>query len=92
MELLEIRSQHDMRAHGQETRRAVASSYLVSCRQFMFVLDKWRRPNTEQGPAAGRGKTLSFMTLGAEQIWITEEEISSIVTAIHSSLSPVLLA
>lgn len=92
MELLEIRSQHDMTALVPETRRAVAHSYLLSCRQFLYVLANWRKPTTDRGPAAGHGTTLSFMTLGAEQIWMTEEEITSIVTAIHSAQSPVSLA
>lgn len=92
MELLEIRTQHDMTTHVPETRRAVAHSYLVSCRQFLYVLANWRKPNTSQGPAAGRGTTLGFMTLAAEQIWMTEDEITSIVAAIHSAQSPLLLA
>jgi hypothetical protein len=92
MELLEIRSQHDMTVHMPETRRAIARSYLVSCRQFMYVLGSWRKPNAVRGPAAGRGTTLSFMTLAAEQIWITEEEITSIVAAIQTAHSPLSLA
>lgn len=91
MELLEIRSKHDMTAHLPEPRRAVARSYLVSCRQFMYVLANWRKPNADRGPASGRDSAFSFMTLGAEQIWPTEEEIASIVGAIQSSLSPVML-
>ena len=92
MELIEIRSQHDMTAHVPETRRAVAHSYLVSCRQFLYVLAKGRKPNATQGPTAKPGTTLGFMTLAAEQIWITEEEITSIVAAIQSAHSPVSLA
>ena len=92
MELLEIQSQYDMTAHGPDTRRAAAHSYLVSCRQFMFVLGNWRKPNAERGPAGGRDKTFSFMTLGADQIWMTEEEITNVVGAIQSSHSPVSLA
>jgi hypothetical protein len=92
MELLEIQSQHDMTAHVPESRRAIVRSYLVSCRQFMYVLGLWRKPNAVRGPAAGRGTTLSFMTLAADQIWITEEEITSIVAAIQSSRPQVSLA
>jgi hypothetical protein len=91
MELLEIRSQHDMTAQMPGTRRAVARSYLISCRQFMHILGNWRKPNTTAGPAAGRGATLSFMTLAADQIWVTEEEIASIVAAIQSSRPQVAL-
>ena len=81
-----------MTSHVPGTRRAAAHSYLISCRQFMFVLADWRKPKTAQGPAAGRGTNLSFMTLGADQIWVTDEEITSIVTAIQSSQSLVSLA
>jgi hypothetical protein len=92
MELLEIRSQHDMTAHMPGTRRAAAHSYLISCRQFMFILANWRKPNTANRPAASRDTTLSFMTLAADQIWITEEEITSIVAAIQTSQPLVSLA
>jgi hypothetical protein len=91
MELLEIRSAHDLSAHLPETRRAVAHSYLISCRQFMFVLGNWRKPNTARGPAAGRDLTFSFMTLAADQLWVTEAEITQIVGAIQSAHSPVSL-
>ncbi len=91
MELLEIKSAYDLTAHAPESRRAVGHSYLISCRQFMSVLANWRKPNTARGPAANRDSTLSFMTLAADQIWITEAEITRIKDAIQSAHSPVTL-
>ncbi len=90
MELLEIRSRHDLTAHFPNARRSVVSSYLVSCRQFMSVLKNSRRvaasdEGRDQAPTTG------FMTLAADQIWITEEEIGAVVAAIESSNSRVAL-
>lgn len=92
MELLEIRSNHDLAAHRPETRRAAVHSYLVSCRQFISVLAGWRKSEGARRQTDDRGKTLSFMTLQADQIWITEAEIRQIVAAIQSAHSPVTLA
>ncbi len=91
MELLEIKSRYDLTSHSPETRRSGAHSYLVSCRQFMYVLGNWRKPNATRKPAAGTNPTLSFMTLAADQIWVTEPEIAQIVAAIQSFYSPVSL-
>ncbi len=91
MELLQIKSAYDLTAHVPETRRPVVHSYTISCRQFMSVLANWRKPNTSRGPAANRDATFSFMTLSADQIWITDAEIRRIEDAIHSAHSPVSL-
>ncbi len=85
MELLEIKSAYDLSSHAPETRRPVVHSYLISCRQFMNVLANWRKPSAKRGPSAGRDSTLSFMTLSADQIWVTEAEIGRIEDAIHSA-------
>lgn len=92
MELLEIKSSQDMTAQVPEKRRSGAHSYLVSCRQFMFVLGNWRKADTKRGPAGGRGPTMSCMSLGAEQIWMTENEIGLVTAAIQNANSPLLLA
>ncbi len=91
MELLEIKSTQDLTAHRPEARRPFVHSYLISCRQFMSVLASWRKPTASRGPSADRGATLSFMTLAAEQIWVTDAEITKIEDAIHSAHSPVAL-
>ncbi|MGB8644657.1 MAG: hypothetical protein WCF84_05435 [Anaerolineae bacterium] len=91
MELLEIKSAFDLTAHAPATRREVGHSYLISTRQFTSVLANWRKPSTQRGPSAGRDATLSFMTLSADQIWITESEITSIEAAIRSARSPITL-
>ncbi len=91
MELLEIRSTRDLTAHSPEARRAGSHSYLISCRQFMSVLGNWRKAKAGQPPATGSSPTVSFMTMSADQIWITEPEIKQIVAAIESARSPVSL-
>jgi hypothetical protein len=92
MELLEIKSAQDLTAQAPEKRRTGPHSYLVSCRQFMFVLGKWRKADSTRGPTGGRGPTMSFMSLAAEQIWITENEIAQVSAAIQSAYSPLALA
>ncbi len=91
MELLEIKSGHDLTSHSPVSRRASAHSYLVSCRQFMSVLAKWRKPGTSGALTADGDSTISFMTLGAEQIWVTRAEIGKIQEAIETAHSPVTL-
>ena len=91
MELLEIRSPFDLTSHAPELRRTSAHSYLISCRQFMSVLGAWRKTHAIKGKAAEETPTVGFMTMSADQIWITEPEISKIVAAIESSHSPVSL-
>jgi hypothetical protein len=92
LELLEIRSNRDLTAHRPEAGRATGHSYLVSCRQFMSVLAGWRKSDGKRNQTDESGKTLGFMTLQADQIWVTEAEITQIVGAIQSAHSPVTLA
>ena len=90
MELLEIQSRHDLTAHLPEARRPGTRSYHVSCRQFMSVLSNSRRAARARLPSPA-AQTLGFMTLAADQIWVTDEEIGEIVAAIESSRSRVAL-
>ncbi len=90
MELLQIKSNYDLSALVPETRRAAVHSYTINCRQFMSVLASWRKGSILRGPA-GQHRAFSFMTLSANQIWITDAEIGTIEDAIHSSHSPVSL-
>ncbi len=92
MELLEIRSKQDLSAHSPEARRPGPRSYLISCRQFMQVLGSTRKANAGKGAPAAPGPTSGFMTMSADQIWLTEPEIEQIVTAIRASQSPLNLA
>ncbi len=91
MELLEIKSAYDLSAHQPASRRAAVHSYLISCRQFTSVLANWRKPGTPRTQNDGQDSTYSFMTLSAEQIWVTEAEIEKIETAIRASRSSVTL-
>ncbi|MGB8645124.1 MAG: hypothetical protein WCF84_07795 [Anaerolineae bacterium] len=91
MELLEIRSTHDLTAHAPEARRAGAYKYLISCRQFMQVLGNTRKANAGKNAPANPSATLSFMTMSADQIWMTDKEIEEVVSAIRASKSPLSL-
>jgi hypothetical protein len=91
MELLEIRSPCDLTTRPPQTRTPVAHSYLMICNQFTYVLANWHKPTADRGPTAQRGFAPSFMTLAAEELWLTEEEIVKIVVAIESDHSQVLL-
>ncbi len=85
MELVEIRSSHDLTANVPETRPSGVHSYLIHCRQFVSVQREWERNRAAQGQALG------VMTLGLERIWITEKETKQVVAAIQSARSPVVL-
>ncbi len=89
MEVLEIKSSHDLTAHLLTARRSAARSYLISCRQFTPVLADLRKPGRLK--AATPDATVGFMTLAADQIWMTPPEIDIIQDAIRSAHSPVSL-
>ncbi len=90
MELLEIKSTHDLTALSPERRRPGSHSYLVSCRQFMSVLGSSRK-QARREPVKQDGRPLCFMTLSADQIWVTDAEVNKIVAAIEEAHSPVSL-
>jgi hypothetical protein len=85
MELVEIRSSHDLTANVPENRGLGVHSYLVHCRQFVSVQREWERNRAVQGQALG------LMTLALERIWITEKETKQVAAAIQSARSPVVL-
>ncbi len=91
MELLEIRSEHDLTAPVPEERPAKTTKYTISCRQFMAVLRDSNKHRNRGASDAARPPALGFMTLDANQIWITQEEIERVVAAIEASRSPVSL-
>lgn len=85
MELVEIRSSHDLTSNATETRRLGVHSYLLHCGQFVSVRREWERNRPAQGQALG------VMTLGLERIWFTENESKQVAAAIQSARSPVVL-
>lgn len=85
MEILEIRSTHDLTSSATEKRRAGAHSYQVNCRQFTSMHRTWQ--NTKPTRAA----TMWVMTLGFERIWMTEAESQLVAAAIHETQSPVAI-
>lgn len=91
MEVLEIKSSHDLTAHMPAARRSAARSYLISCRQFTSVLADSRKPGRLQNTPPAPDATMGFMTLSADQIWMTPAEIDIIQDAIRSAHSPVSL-
>ncbi len=85
MEIVEIKSSHDLTAMSADARRSGAHSYQVNCRQFVTLHRSWERDKAQQaGP-------LGLMTLSLERIWITAAESKQIEAAIQSTQPTVLL-
>ena len=85
MEILEIRSSHDLTGNSPQARRAGAHSYKVNCRQFTLARRAWQRDAEPRAPSLG------VMTLGFERIWITAEETKQVAEAIEMTRSPLAL-
>ncbi len=85
MEILEIRSSHDLSTQSPAARRVGPHSYQVNCRQFLTLQRDWQRKGAQQE------STLCLMTLGFERIWINEEEAKQVETAIMAKRSPLAL-
>ncbi len=85
MEILEIKSSHDLTATSADARRTGAHSYQVNCRQFSALLHSWERDKTQ------RARPLALMTLRLERIWITAGESQKVEAAIRAMRSHVAL-
>lgn len=85
MEILEIRSAHDLTTKVPDERAPGAHAYQVNVRQFISTQREWKR-----NPAP-EGQLQPMMTLGFERIWISEKEIQEVADAIKSMRSPVEL-
>ena len=85
MEILEIRSMHDLTTKAPGIRSSGVHSYWVNCRQFGLLHRDWQRQTPVEGSAR------SVMTLSFEQIWITEEEGKQVAAAIKATHSPIAL-
>ena len=85
MEILEIRSSHDLTAHTSATRPLGLHSYQVNCRQFVSEQRAWDRHHARPDQALG------LMTLNFELIWITAEEIQQVAAAIQATHALVAL-
>ncbi len=85
MEILEIKSSHDLTATSADARRTGAHSYQVNCRQFSSLLHSWERDKAQ------RARPLALMTLRLERIWITAGESQKVQEAIQAMRSPVAL-
>ncbi len=83
MEILEIRSSHDLTTKGP--RPIGTHAYKLSCRQFLTLYRDWQRD------AAARGQDLGLMTLDFERIFISKEESQMVAEAIRATRSPVQL-
>ncbi len=85
MEIVEIKSSHDLTVMSAEARRTGAHSYQLNCRQFLSLHHSWERDQAQRkGP-------LGLMTLGSERIWITPAEGQQIEDAIRETRRSVLL-
>jgi hypothetical protein len=85
MEIVEIRSSHDLAAMSADARRTGAHSYQVNCRQFASLLHAWENDKVQ------RAGPLGLITLGLQRIWITSGESRRVSAAIEATLSPVAL-
>ncbi len=85
MEILEIKSSHDLTATSADARRTGAHSYQVNCRQFSTLLQRWERDKVQHT------RPLALMTLRLERIWITAGESRRVAEAIEARRSPVAL-
>ncbi len=85
MEILEIKSSHDLTATSADARRTGAHSYQVNCRQFSSLLHSWEKDKAQ------RARPLALMTLRLERIWITAGESQKVQEAIQAMRSPVAL-
>ena len=83
MEILEIRSSHDLTTNLVDTRPAGAHSYKISTRHFATLQRDWQRSGPERGPS------LPVMTLAFERIWMTETEVKQVVEAIRTTHTPI---
>ncbi len=85
MEIVEIKSSHDLTAMSAEARRTGAHSYQVNCRQFVTLHHNWERDKAQHaGP-------LGLMTLSLERIWLTAAESKQIEAAIQATQRSVSL-
>ncbi len=85
MEILEIKSSHDLTATSADARRTGAHSYQVNCRQVISLQQSWAKDKVQRkGP-------LALMTLRLERIWITAGESKRVAEAIQAMRSPVAL-
>jgi hypothetical protein len=86
MEILEIRSSHNLTNSILDKRQLETHSYKISCHQFMTVYRTWLKGN------AALEHTFGVMTLAFERIWISKEEGTLIVSAIQEMRSPLEIA
>lgn len=86
MEILEIRSSHNLMNSILDKRQAETHSYKISCHQFMSVYRTWLKDK------AALEHSFGVMTLAFERIWISKDEGTQIVTAIQEMRSPLEIA
>ncbi len=85
MEILEIRSTHDLTALSPSARQRGTHSYQVNCRQFTSVQRLWHH-DKPQGT-----RLFDVMTLNFERLWMTESESQQVAAAIQAMRSPVVV-
>ncbi len=85
MEILEIRSSHDLTVRPERTRPQGAHSYQVNTRQFSSIYRQWRRQRDESDG------NLEVMTLSFDRIWITGPEAQQVSEAIESAQTPIAI-
>lgn len=79
LEVLEIRSSHDLAAPSSNARRTGAHSYQVDCSHFTNALRDWENDKVQHAGPIG------LTTLGLQRIWITAGESRRVVAAIEAT-------
>src|SRR5689334_2012646 len=79
MEILQIKSSHDLTARTPGSRPAGAHSYAVNCRQFISAQSQWQKTRSKSP------EPLCVMTLRFERIWITAQETEQVAAAIKAT-------
>ena len=85
MEILEIRSSHNLMSSIPDQRLAGEHTYKISCHQYLSVYKSWLKDS------AARARPFPVMTLGFERLWITEAEGKQIEEAVQAMRSPVAI-
>ncbi len=85
MQILEIKSSHDLTATSADARRTGAHSYQIDCREFDSLHERWEKDRAQ------RAHPLGLTSLRSERIWITAGECKRVAAAIRAMSSPVAL-
>lgn len=85
MELIRVKSSHNLSNTTTTNRESEGHTYTINCSQYLTAYQNWQRKRTSPT------QTFNVMTLGYEQIWVTDVECEQIASAIKSANSPIVV-